>query len=442
MGNTGLSFQKFIHNIKYLNTTKHIKHIREKIKMHSLLVQNFSYLSLLRIFNMLLPLITYPYLIRVLGEEKYGLVVFAQAIIAYLVILVGFGFNLSATKDVSVNRNDKDKLGEIVSSVLIIKTLLFIVSALAVWLIIQFVAQAREHQLLFFYTLWMCMYEAIFPIWYFQGIEKMKYITYLTLVSRLFFLCLIFVFIRSSEDYLFIPILNGVGALISGFISLYIIIGKHKIKLSIQPVSVLKQYFLDSFPIFISNISIQIYATTNKVIAGALLGMREVAYYDLGEKIVSLIKVPVFIVNQSIFPKVAREKNKLFLNKIIRYLLIFAAVVTIPLLIFSTPVIKILGGVEMLPSLSIVRILILTLIPVTISVIYANTYMIAWGLNREYMKIRIYANLVYVVLIAVTLIFKLIDMNTLAYITLIVETFIAAASMYYYRNQDKPAWKK
>ena len=81
------------------------------------LIRNFSYLSLLQVFNLILPLIVYPYLIRVLGKETYGLVVFAQSLVFYLVILVGFGFNISATKEVSIHRNDSKKLGEIVSSV-------------------------------------------------------------------------------------------------------------------------------------------------------------------------------------------------------------------------------------------------------------------------------------------------------------------------------------
>ena len=67
---------------------------------------------------MLLPLITYPYLIRVLGKEIYGLIVFAQAVVGYLVILVGFGFNISATKEISIHRDNKEKLNEIVSSVI------------------------------------------------------------------------------------------------------------------------------------------------------------------------------------------------------------------------------------------------------------------------------------------------------------------------------------
>ena len=89
---------------------KYISNLQGKAGRNKTLIQNFSYLSALRIFNMILPLITYPYLIRVLGKEIYGLVVFAQAIVNYLVMLVSFGFNISATKEVSVYRNDEKKL--------------------------------------------------------------------------------------------------------------------------------------------------------------------------------------------------------------------------------------------------------------------------------------------------------------------------------------------
>ena len=83
------------------------------------LFSNFSNLSVLYSLNLLIPFIIYPYLIRVLGSETYGLVIYAQAIITYFVILIGFGFNLSGVKLVSKNRNNKQELGKIISSILI-----------------------------------------------------------------------------------------------------------------------------------------------------------------------------------------------------------------------------------------------------------------------------------------------------------------------------------
>ena len=94
------------------------------------ILNNFFSLTLLKALTYLLPLITFPYLIRVLGVDKFGLIMFAQATMYYFEILVDFGFNLSATREVALNAKNKSKLNEIISSVFSIKLVLLIISGL------------------------------------------------------------------------------------------------------------------------------------------------------------------------------------------------------------------------------------------------------------------------------------------------------------------------
>ena len=93
---------------------------------YKVIVHNTTYLSVLEILKMVMPFVALPYLISTVGADKYGLVVFAQAIISYFIIFINFGLDVSAVKNVSINRSDNEKLSEVVSSVLIIKAFLFI----------------------------------------------------------------------------------------------------------------------------------------------------------------------------------------------------------------------------------------------------------------------------------------------------------------------------
>jgi PST family polysaccharide transporter len=419
---------------------KHFTNILEKARRHKILIQNFSYLSALQIFNLLVPLITYPYLIRVVGKETYGLVVFVQAVIQYLVILVEFGFNISATKEISIYRDNKNKLSEIVSSVLLIKGIFFLFTVLILAVLLVTIPKVKGYETLFILSMWACLYSVIFPIWYFQGIEKMKYITYITLVSRLTFLGLIFVFIHSPADYLFIPIINGIGALLAGSGSLYIIFKKHRVKFKLQTVKNIKHYFKDSIPIFVSNVSIKLYVSTNKVIVGAFLGMAEVAYYDLAEKVTSILKQPQNILSQAIFPKISKEKNIDFVKKIFVYSLLINILLFIGVITGSKYIVLLLGGHDMLAAVWVLNILALTVPVIAMSNIFGIQLLIPFGFSKTFSKVIILSGIIYLIqafALWATVGFSVINVSV---ITLTTEMFVTT-TMFYYTKKYK-LWRK
>ncbi|PTN02885.1 PST family polysaccharide transporter [Mangrovibacterium marinum] len=408
-----------------------VEKIKQALVNHKTLIQNFSYLSALQVFNMLIPLITYPYLIRVLGKETYGLIVYAQAIVGYLLILVSFGFNISATKDISVNRHNKEKLNEIVSSVLIIKSVLFVFALAILFVALNFIPQARDSKVLFYLTMWMCLYEVIFPIWYFQGIEQMKYITYITLVSRITFFALIFVLIHEPSDYLFVPIINGVGAIIAGSASLYIIFKIHKIKLKKPLLSHLKQYCSDSFYLFLSTSSIQIVLNANKIIIGTFLGLKEVAYYDLGQKILNLLKVPLAIVTQVLFPHISKTKDINLLNRLIIFTTIFTTISYFSLWIFSPYAVTIFAGSDMLEAVSIVRILCISFVLVGISQYLGSMRLIPYGYNKLYAYATTSTLLIYFILVLIAGTSNQINIIFLSWTSVFVDLWMVLIYVYY-----------
>ena len=194
------------------------------------LTGNFFSLIFLQAANYLLPLATLPYLIRVLGVEKYGLLTFAQSIIIFFNIAVDYGFNLSATRDVAVNKNDLDKISEIFCSVMIIKIVMTVVSLVVLCGMLFFINRLTSDWLLYLTTFGMVIGQAIFPVWYFQGIENMKIITILNISSKLFFTIIIFIFIHTPDDYLKVPAFNSLGYLLAGGLSLAIVVAEGKVR--------------------------------------------------------------------------------------------------------------------------------------------------------------------------------------------------------------------
>ena len=203
------------------------------------LTSNFFSLSVLQALNYILPLITLPYLVRVLGPEKYGLISFAQAFIGYFTILTDYGFGLSATREISIHREDEKKVSEIFSSVMIAKIFLGILSFIILGLVLLSVPKFGNEWLLYIFTFGTVLGNIFFPVWFFQGMEKMKWITILNVISKVIFTICIFIFIHSESDYLYVSLINSLGYLVAGIISLIVVFKNFKINSFYQRLKVL-----------------------------------------------------------------------------------------------------------------------------------------------------------------------------------------------------------
>lgn len=195
--------------------------LKQKLFQKSIrkLVENFFSLSVLQISNYLIPLVTLPYLTYVLGPERFGLTAFAQAITQYFIMFTDFGFNLSATKAISINRDDKEKVSQIFLAVYLIRAVLLLISIAALWIMITWFTQFRDEKVLYLYSFISVVGYVLFPQWFYQGIERMKFIAIFTLTSRIIFAGLIFVFIKGTTDYLWLPLLYSFGSLASGIVA-------------------------------------------------------------------------------------------------------------------------------------------------------------------------------------------------------------------------------
>jgi len=193
------------------------------------LTGNFFSLSILQALNYILPLITLPYLVRVLGPEKYGLISFAQAFIAYFTILTDYGFGLSATREISINRENKEKASEIFSSVMIIKIFLGVLSFVILGLVLLSVPKFGNEWLLYIFTfgtVWQYSLSGMV----FSRNREYEWITILNVIARGIFTVCIFIFIHSESDYLNVAIINSLGSIVAGIISLIIVFKNFKVK--------------------------------------------------------------------------------------------------------------------------------------------------------------------------------------------------------------------
>lgn len=304
-----------------------------KNKLNSPLVTNFFSLFILQGANYLFPLLTVPYLFRTLGVETFGLINFATAFIQYFAIFTDFGFNLSATKYIAENRDDKEKVRDHFANVLGAKLILFLIGLLVLIFIVNIFDTFSVNKFVFILSYGTILGSVLLPFWLFQGMEEMGYITKITIVTRTLAIIPVFIFVKSDEDYLLVPFFYSIGAILSGVIGLYVAHSKLKITIgfSILSFSSILKTLKESSVFFISRISVSLYTVSNTFILGLVLGNIAVGYYVAAEKLYSALQSMYFPLSNALYPYIVKSKNIFAFKKI------FIAVVlvnTIGVLIF------------------------------------------------------------------------------------------------------------
>ena len=176
---------------------------------HKILLKNTFSLSILQFANYVLPLITIPYVVRVIGPDKFGLISFAQAFATYFLLVVNYGFDLSATREISSNRDNKNTLVRIYSNVLFTKAFLFTLCTLIFTSLIFLIPKFRENILVFIVSYLIVAGYVLFPTWLFQGLEKLYITSIFNFIVKLLFTIGIFIFVRNKNDFYLVPLLRS-----------------------------------------------------------------------------------------------------------------------------------------------------------------------------------------------------------------------------------------
>jgi len=418
-----------------LNKIKSLANTEDKKR----LISNFFSLSVLQGANYILPLITLPYLVRVLGVEYFGLLAFAMAIITYFLIITDYGFNLTATREISINRDNKEKLIEIFSSVMSVKLLLMFISFGLLIVIVFSFEKFTKDWLIYFTTFGIVVGQVLFPVWFFQGIEKMKYITYLNILSKVIFTVAIFIFVEEESDFYLVPLLNSMGFIVSGIWSLIIIKREFDISFKFQSLNVLKIKFIEGWYIFLSQIKISLFSNTNIIILGLLAGNNAVGYFVAAEKLIrslSSLQVPI---TQSLFPYISKNIriNKLnTINQILKISKIGTFIYIIIMFfvfIYSEEIILLIFGEAMIESVLVLKILLFLPLSIFLNNMFGTQILLNLGKDKLFFKILLLtAILNIIILIPLT--------NELSYIgtaisVLISEIFLLLG-MYFFARKE------
>lgn len=324
-----------------------IEFFKELVRNNKKIIENYFFMTILQILNSFFYLLIYPYLIRALGGERYGLFIFATSISTYFIFFVNFGFDFPATKAIVENINDSEAVEDILSCVFTSKMYLFVFSILIFGCILFLIPILRENFEIFLLCFAPVFSFVIFPQWYFQAIQKMKIVTYIQLGIKILSLPLIFLLIKGKDDLILYSLIVSFTTIIGAVIAFLIVRLGHKLKIKFVNYSRIKPWFKDAFPFFLSTSAGVIKEQSITIIIGAFFGMKEVAIYDLASKIIIVPRTIFMSVNAAIFPKIISNVVNSTIKKIINIEIFISLAVIFLIVVFGDFIVNVLGGKEM-----------------------------------------------------------------------------------------------
>ncbi|HEX8608823.1 MAG TPA: oligosaccharide flippase family protein, partial [Pedobacter sp.] len=272
------------------------------------LSKNILSLSAVQIANNILPILSVPVISRIIGPEKFGSINFAASFVGYFVLLIGYGFDLSATRKIAKDPFNRENRNKVFSEVFYIQAILLVVSALIFTALVTSVPQFKAESLLMVFTFLICISTLFTQNWLFLAMQDMPKIALFNLVTKLLFTVFILIVIKHREDYVYQPLIIGciqIAVAVTSFVWAY---KKYELKfVKIPVIETLKLLWTERM-IFFSIVVVNLYTTSNVFILGLYQSSSQVGYYTAGQRLIIIIQAVITNpLSQALYPFIGRS---------------------------------------------------------------------------------------------------------------------------------------
>lgn len=279
-------------------------------RQHEKLIKNIFSLSVLQLLNMAIPLVTLPYLMSVVGMSCYGSYSIAYSLIQYIILISTYGFSFSSTRSISIKRDDKTEVSQIFCSTILARLILSVVSTLIITGVIFLLYNKHDIWIMVALGLGIVIGDILNPVWLYQGMEEMKYMTIINFICKFLSTLLIFIYIKEESQYIYIILFNSIGYLASGVLSSYIAIKRFGLTIKIPGWSNIMHQLKDGLHIFLSTIFMNLYRNSNILILGIFLNEYMVGIYAGAEKITKTAQSIANPISTALYPNMSSYMNK------------------------------------------------------------------------------------------------------------------------------------
>ncbi len=403
-------------------------------------LSNSTYLYALKATNILVPLITLPYLVRVLGTDLYGVISFSQVFVVFFWVFVDFGFGLSAVQLIAENPDDKEKVSEIFSSVIIIKLVLLVIAFVVFCSVVFSFEKFHQNYLLHLLMFGYVVGEGLFPAWLFQGLQEMKYITFINVFFKVLFLVLIITLINTPDDYIRYPVLYSAGYLIILPFSFILIRNKFDVRLSFVSIEKLIEIFKYSSHFFWSRLALKLYDSGGLFVVGLVFSDSITGSYAIADKIRRAVSALYSPISQALYPYMTKSKNISLYKKVFAFIMVSNVLSLCIGFYFAPELLTFAFGEYTETTLIIWRIFIFVILLDIPSVFLGYPLLGAFGRTHYVNYSLVFTAIVYLILLFALYGLGLITIETVAW--LYVATILLEFSIRLFGSIKYKLWRK
>lgn len=345
-------------------------------------MENYFFMTVLQILNMCFYLLIYPFLIRTLGQEGYGLYAYAASMVFLFVTFVNFGFDLPAAQQVALHSDDKQVLRSVLSCVQTAKIYIEMIAVLCFAVVMLINPIMGNAPCVFWITFLQTLTFILFPQWYYQGLQKMKMVTYIQFGFRLLSLPFIFIFIKSPQDVWVFALITSLASVLGGITAWLMIRYCDGIKIYWASIPAVKRAYLEAVPFCGSNIIGVAKEQGMILMAGSFLGMADVAIYDLANKIMLIPRTIFSKLNDALYPKMVVRGDKETNRRVLLYEVVLGIGAMLCVALFGPLAVYVLGGEQMMSSYGVTVILSFTILCWLVVGVFLQFYFVPAGYTR------------------------------------------------------------
>ena len=363
------------------------------------LFKNIIHLFFFQGINYLLPLITIPYIVRIVGPEKFGILSFAEVINRYFLMITDYGFNITGTQKISTQHQNPEARAQIFSTVLAIKFILMIGCFSVFWFIVL-VWQNNANQKIFLLYFLMVPGNILLSYWFYLGMEEMQFLNYPNLIARIGFAVAVFMFLKNEEQFYLVPLFYGGFLILGGVVSLIFIKRRYHLYFKTPSIKTIAAELREGWAIFISTFAINLYRRSNTFLLGLVAPDAAVGFYSAGEKLIIAIQAIFNPVIQAFYPFISRRKSESTkqgikdIQFLIKSAVIGTAFISLIIIGFASPITTIFLGKEFINTIAVVQIGSFVITLGTLNYVIGIIFMTNFGYQRQFAKSVIFTGII------------------------------------------------